>query len=81
MRSLHCTPWALPQDDYIILQGANLVVFPRNITFIIDRTNPSLRGVPCGRDDEAIYIFLKKAGRYKKWDCFASLAMTYNQYT
>jgi hypothetical protein len=39
-------------------------------------TNPSLRGVPPGRDDEAIYIFTKKVGLYKRWDCFASLAMT-----
>ena len=45
-----------------------------------DRTSLSLRGVPLGRDDEAIYLFTKKAERYKGWDCFVAslLAMTIN---
>jgi hypothetical protein len=41
-----------------------------------DWTSLSLRGVPSGRVDEAVYISTKEAEHYKDWDCFTSLAMT-----
>ena len=37
-----------------------------------DRKKPSLRGVPTGRDDEAIYTFTKKAECYKGTNYFMS---------